>query len=421
MEDPSSLMTVIATLAMVLLIGLRVLNNTLKASFYGLSSISVIAMAKKVEQTHPRLYGYLEQPANLSLSAQLIDKTGLVILLATFLVIRPAIGPIDLAILAGYMIVADLMIPNLIASINAEATVLRLFPALRLFYDLFFPLTTIIKKMSQVGQRSSDDEDDDDENDDEEDIRAFIQAGTQEGYIEEDETSMLANLLAFNDTIAREVMTPRTDMICVDQNDELESIIAKFKDTKHSRIPVYEQDIDNIVGVLRFKDIMEISEGEKPINEFLTRTIFVPEGKNVDDLLREMLKERIQMVIVVDEYGGTSGLITMENLVEEIVGDIHEEHEDPNGDEIVDLQDGSYMVDGRVLLEEFSQLFNCDIQDPDVDTIAGYIFTKAGFIPKVGETFDLGEGIRSEIAEADDRRIFKIKVTPPTPVTVPLH
>jgi magnesium and cobalt transporter len=166
---------------------------------------------------------------------------------------------------------------------------------------------------------------------------------------------------------------------------------------------------------------MEIKEGQKPLREFLSRTIFVPEGKNIDDLLRDMLRERIQLVIVVDEYGGTSGLITMETLVEEIVGDIHEEHEDPNGDEVVDLRDGSYLVDGRLLLEEFSQVFGCELSDPDVDTIAGYIFTKAGFIPKVGATFELGEGIHSEIAEADDRRIFKIKVTPPTPVTVPLH
>lgn len=420
MEDPSSLMTAIASLAMFLLISLRILNNTLKASFYGISSISVIAMAKRIEHTHPRLYAYLENPALLSLSAQLIDKIGLAILLACVLIVRPSIGPVDLAIFAGYMILADLMIPNIIASFDSESAVLRLFPILRMFYDAFFPLTSLIKRMSQFTMTGSENEDED-EDEDLDDIRAFIQAGTQEGYIEEDETSMLANLLAFNDTIAREIMTPRTDMICIDVNDDLEHIINLFKTTKHSRIPAYDSDIDNIIGVLRFKDIMEISEGKQPLREFLSRTIFVPEGKNVDDLLRDMLRERIQMVIVVDEYGGTSGLITMENLVEEIVGDIHEEHEDPNGDDVVDLQDGSYLVDGRVLLEEFSQLFNVEISDPDVDTIAGYIFTKAGFIPKVGETFDLGEGIRSEIAEADDRRIFKIKVTPPTPVTVPLH
>ncbi len=236
-------------------------------------------------------------------------------------------------------------------------------------------------------------------------------AGAEEGIIEEKEQPLIHNLLNFNDTVVREVMTPRTDMECLEITMSNEEINEVFRRTKYSRLPVYRGDIDRIEGVLRFKDFIEISNEGKSIEKSLTRVMFIPENKNISDLLEEMLTHRTQMVIVIDEYGGTAGLTTLEDLIEEIVGEIHDEHEEPDSDEIIELKNGSFLVDGKVLLEDFCEMFSIDVEVSDVDTIGGFIFNHEGRIPKEGSHCEIG-GWSVEIARADDRRIYQVKVSP---------
>jgi CBS domain containing-hemolysin-like protein len=147
------------------------------------------------------------------------------------------------------------------------------------------------------------------------------------------------------------------------------------------------------------------------VENSLMSPIFVPENRNISDLLADMLKQRMQMAIVIDEYGGTSGLTTLENLVEEIVGEIHEEHEESTSPKIVPLDNGAFMVDGKLLLEDFCEYFDIEVNDDDVDTVGGFIFNQEGAIPQIGSNVKIGE-LEATITEADSRRIFKVQISP---------
>ena len=399
-----------------ILILFRLLNNFLKAGFFGLGSISLFALAEKSRENDTKLFFFLDDPYKLGLSAQFFDKLSLILLalMGLKLVAQPNIFHLGGFFL--YLWIFDLLLPNMISSRMPEASVTRVFPILRPVYWVFYPFTRLMMAVSKSVELPEEDESD--EEDDPEDIRAFIRAGAEEGIIDESESSLLRNLLHFNDTIVREVMTPRTDMECLEIGQSKKEMFDVFKRTKFSRLPVYRNDIDHIEGILRFKDMIGIMDDDRPIDSCLMELLFVPEKRGLNDLLQDILTKRMQMAIVIDEYGGTSGLITLEDVVEELIGEIHDEHEIPGNDSIVDLQNGSYLVDGRVLLEDFCEIFSVDEEDEDVDTVGGFIFNKEGYIPKVGETVFIGS-VRTEIAQADDRRIYKLTVTPSNPINLP--
>jgi len=399
------------------LVLIRFVNNLLKAGFFGLGSISVIALAQKSVDSKSAIGNYLNNPIKLSISAQIVDKLSLFVLLLLGLRLAPDPTLVHWVGAVIYLLLFDLFLPNVLAAFHAENLLIRLFPPLRPIYALFYPLTLPLAKLSNFQKARENGEDDDE---DPEDIRAFIRAGTDEGIIEEKDHSMLHNLLNFNDTIVREIMTPRTDMICADIATPKDDILELFKETKHSRIPIYRGDFDHIEGVLRFKDFVGMVSSSEDFEDHLLQPLFVPEGRHIRDLMTEMLKNRLQMAVVIDEYGGTSGLVTLEDLVEEIVGDIHEEHEDAEPSDFVKLEDGSYLIHGRVLLEDFCEFFRIDISDEDVDTVGGYIFFREGRILEEGSETQIGP-IKVRVEKADERRIYQIRaivsddVTSPTP------
>lgn len=393
------------------LVAYRLLNNLLKAGYFGLGRISILAMMEKARQERAVLWRYLEEPMVLKYSTQTFDKVSILLLIGLLLLVFPQPTLVHLGVFAGYVIVFDLLLPSIIAAFIPEALVNRLFPAMRLPYLLFSPFTRSLNHIARKGRENEEDEEEDPE-----DIRAFLKAGAEEGIIEEKEQPLIHNLLNFNDTVVREVMTPRTDMSCLDIAMSAEEIKAAFMRTKFSRLPVYRGDIDRIEGVLRIKDFIELSHTGESVENSLTQVMFVPENKNISDLLEEMLTHRTQMVVVIDEYGGTAGLTTLEDLIEEIVGEIHDEHEEPESDEIIKLKNGAYLVDGKVLLEEFCEMFSVE-EESDVDTVGGFIFNHEGHIPQEGSHSHIG-GLKVEIARADDRRIYQIKVEPNTPPVV---
>jgi putative hemolysin len=308
------------------------------------------------------------------------------------------------------MVIFDVIITNAVGSFYPEQLMTRLFPPLRFLYLFVSPVVVLMIKVSQRGRLHI--EGGEDEEDDPEGIRAFLQAGTEEGIIEEKEKHLLRNLLVFSDTVVREVMTPRTDMICVEHTASPEEILSVFRETKFSRLPVYRENIDQIEGVLRLKDLLEVVDKHDDLSGYLKPTVFVPEMKRISDLLEEMLKERMQMVVVIDEYGGTAGLITLEDLIEEIVGEIHDEHEAPEADQIITLENGDRLIDGKITLEDFCEMFGVESDNEDVDTVGGYIFNKSGRIPDVGDLCEVC-GVQVEIARADQRRIYQVKVAVP--------
>ena len=415
MDDGSSGSWIL--ISIILLVLIRLVNNLLKAGFFGLGSIAVIALAQKSVDSKSAIGNYLNNPIKLSISTQILDKLSLFALLLLGLELTPVPKPLHWVLAVAYLLIFDLFLPNVLSSFHAEVLLIRLFPMLRPLYALFYPLTIPLAKLSTFQKNRENDEDEDE---DPEDIRAFIRAGTNEGIIGEKDHSMLHNLLNFNDTIVREIMTPRTDMVCADIATPKEDILELFKETKHSRLPIYRGDFDHIEGVLRFKDFVGLVNSVENLEDHLLQPLFVPEGRHISDLMTEMLKNRLQMAVVIDEYGGTSGLVTLEDLVEEIVGDIHEEHEEAEASDFVKLEDGSYLIHGRVLLEDFCEFFHIEIAEEDVDTVGGYIFFREGRILEEGSETQIGP-VKVRVEKADERRIYQIRalvsgdVTTPTP------
>lgn len=246
----------------------------------------------------------------------------------------------------------------------------------------------------------------------EEEIQDLMNAGEEEGLINEEENEMIQSIFALGDTVVREIMVPRTDMayVTVDANvrEVLNSIIA----CGHSRIPVFDGSIDNIVGLIYAKDLLKywgMDESAVVLKNILRPPYFIPESKNLEELLHEFKKKRIHIAIVIDEYGGTSGLVTIEDLLEQIVGDIQDEY-DLEEDWLVEAADGAVVVDGRLPIEELEEHFGIEIERDKFDTVGGLIFHLTGRIPAVGEEVENG-AIRLTVLEADERRISKVRIT----------
>lgn len=246
----------------------------------------------------------------------------------------------------------------------------------------------------------------------EEEIKMMIDEGEEKGTIEQSEKELLNNVFAFNDIIVSEVMTPRTDMYAIEINEDLNNILDTIDEYKYSRIPVYEDSIDNIEGILFVKDILKIVKNnqEVHIKDIMREPYFVPESKEIDDLFRELQKSKQQMAIVIDEYGGTAGLITMEDIIEELVGNILDEYDDEEVD-YQKLDENTYMISGSSTLYDIKKLFDVEIPEGDYETLSGYLLEKLGRIPEEDEKPVIeDEKLTYKIEEYEDKRILYVKV-----------
>ena len=243
-----------------------------------------------------------------------------------------------------------------------------------------------------------------------EEIEAFIDVGTREGILEPEQGEWLWSIVDFRGSVARSVMTPRIDMVCAPIDCSLEVLADRFVESGHSRIPLYQDSIDNIVGILHIRDVLRASRQAEPVavKELVKPPLFIPETKPLGELLKELQARFQQVAIVVDEYGGTAGLVTVEDLVEEIVGEIMDEHEALVA-ELEPLENGAYKLDGRAHIELLDELFQVDIEDPEYETVAGLIFSALGHVPLVGESVD-SFGLRFTVEAVADRRIQTVRV-----------
>ncbi|RLB73528.1 MAG: HlyC/CorC family transporter [Deltaproteobacteria bacterium] len=249
----------------------------------------------------------------------------------------------------------------------------------------------------------------------EEELQELIDASEQQGIIDEGEGDMLQSILELDETILREIMVPRTDMVCVDAEAPFGNILKAILSSGHSRIPVYQNNIDNIIGLVYAKDLLRF--WGRPIDdislaEIMRTPLLVPESKQVSVLLREFQSARVHIAIVIDEYGGTSGLVTIEDLIEEIVGEIHDEY-DHEEEWLVKQPDGSLLVDSRLDIEEFEEYFGIEVAREKFDTIGGYIVEQSGRVPAVGEQVRIGD-FDMLIEQGDQRAIRQIRIIPLT-------
>ncbi len=250
----------------------------------------------------------------------------------------------------------------------------------------------------------------------EEDLHEFIDASEQQGIIDEDEGDMLQSILELDETILREIMVPRTGMVCIGADAPLSHALQTILESGHSRIPVYKGNIDNIIGLIYAKDLLRFWGREIDdiaLAEVLRPPYLVPESKLVSDLLKEFRETRVHIAIVIDEYGGTSGLITIEDLIEEIVGDIQDEY-DREEDWLVEEPDGTVLVDGRLGIEEFEEHFDIEVEREKFDTVGGYIVEQYGRVPAAGERVRVGT-FDMRIEQGNERVIRKIRIFPIVP------
>jgi CBS domain containing-hemolysin-like protein len=245
----------------------------------------------------------------------------------------------------------------------------------------------------------------------EEEVKAFVSMGEEEGILEKDEGDLVLNVVDFGDTIVREIMTPRTDMVVLNRSARLGEVREAFVAAKHSRIPVQRENADHIDGVFYIKDLLPIwgEASQATVDHLIRPVLFVPETKRILDLLREMQRAQVPFAMVVDEYGGTAGLVTVEDIVEEIVGEIQDEHEVAEVD-IVEESPGTWLVSGFADVDEVAELLELDVNGTDVDTVGGLLTSLMGRVPEVGERLE-HDGVRMEVTEADRRRVLKIRIS----------
>lgn len=245
----------------------------------------------------------------------------------------------------------------------------------------------------------------------EEEIQEIMDAGEEEGLINEEENEMIRAIFTLRDTVVREIMVPRTDITCITVGSSVEEALAAIIEGGHSRIPVYEGTVDNIVGILYAKDLLRYwrkDESVVNLRKIIRAPYFIPESKNLEELLQEFRRKRVHLAIVIDEYGGTSGLVTIEDLLEQIVGDIQDEY-DREEEWIVEQRDGAVMVDARLSIDELAEHFGVDVERDKFDTVGGLIAHLTGKIPAAGEEVFCA-GLVLKVLDADARRIGKLLV-----------
>lgn len=245
----------------------------------------------------------------------------------------------------------------------------------------------------------------------ERELQEIIEESEETGIINEEEGEMLTSIFEFGETIVREVMIPRTDMVVCSVADPPGEILRTVIDSGHSRIPVYEGTVDSIVGVIYAKDLLRFwgtPPEEVNIQQLMRKPYFIPETKLIEELLREFRHSRVHLAVVVDEYGGTSGLITIEDLIEEIVGDIQDEY-DREEEWLEEQEDGSVLVDGRLNLEDLEEHFGIELPREKYDTVAGFLSHLAGHIPRAGEECS-GNGLLLRVVSSDERKIDRVLI-----------
>ncbi|HEV2718412.1 MAG TPA: hemolysin family protein [Thermoanaerobaculia bacterium] len=285
-----------------------------------------------------------------------------------------------------------------------------LLPFSHFFYLLFWPVVFPLRRLFARLERDHDGDEDEDEVTEEE-VQAFIDVGEDEGILEGGEGRMVQSVVEFGDRLAHELMTPRIDVVTFDARRPTEELAQLFSESKYSRIPIYTESIDRITGIVNVKDLFDVvlKQEQKTVSELARAPYFVSETKKVSELLRELQSEHLQVAVVVDEYGGTAGIITLEDIVEEIVGEIADEHEEEEV-AVVDVGGGEYLVSGLLRIDDLEEMLDAELANDDYETVAGLIFTGLGRIPKAGDTVRKN-GYKFVVDRADRRRIYRVRVS----------
>ena len=290
-------------------------------------------------------------------------------------------------------------------------------PFIKLISVILTPLVFLLTKLSDTVVRFSKKNEEEDPTITEDEFKILVNVGQEEGVFDESETEMINSIMEFDETYVKAIMVPRIDIVAVDVDDSINDALRLIIDGGHSRIPAYEESIDNIVGILYAKDIFEhlnANFDELKVKELIRDAYYIPETKKVSDLLNELRLKKVHMAIILDEYGGTNGLVTIEDLIEEIIGDIQDEY-DVEEDLIVMHSDNQLVADARAPIGDVEEAFDMELdeeilEDSEADTIGGLAFEHLGGIPEVNDEVTVGRFL-IRIINVSGRRITKVEVT----------
>ena len=334
----------------------------------------------------------------------------------TFLMLRErdntwATLAVTMAVALGMLVLVE-AVPRVIVSRSPERWGLRLVPVMRGF-ELFFglPMRALnsLIGLLPAGQARRDGASGIDE--DEEELLRLVELREEQGGMENGELEMIRRIAGMVDTAVREIMVPRIDIVAEEADASVDDVLRAVMERGFSRIPIYDETIDDIVGVVHAKDLLQfLADGQRPnsLGEIARPPFFVPEVKHIDELLTELREQRIQLAIVVDEYGGTAGLVTIEDVLEEIVGEIQDEY-DREEATIERLNDTEAIMDARVGLDELNEMFDLQIEGDDYDTVGGFVYHQLGRMPAPGDEVQ-ADGLHLRVISVLGRRIKKIRV-----------
>lgn len=327
------------------------------------------------------------------------------------------VAQIVVTILLSYVtLVFGELFPKRVALKKAEAIAMFSIKPIIFISKIALPYVKLLSGSTNLLLRITKLNDDDlEEKVSKEEIRSLIEVGQEHGVINETEKDMIESIFEFDDTISKEIMTPRTDVYLLNIDTPIGETIDELLEERFSRIPVYEDDIDNIIGILYMKDFIvqarKVGFDNINIREILHQPYFVPETKNIDILFRELQSNKKTMAILIDEYGGFSGILTIEDLIEEVMGNINDEddHEEPH---IEKLDNKTYVANGLLSLDDLADSLRMELEDGYTDTLGGFLINLLGSIPKDGETYNLTyENITFNIEEVKEKRITKVRIS----------
>ncbi len=309
------------------------------------------------------------------------------------------------------------LLPRLLGRIIAESFIFHFWPFLAIVGWLFRPLTMLNNYTDTLLHRIAGRVEPGGEGVPtlfSEEIRTVIDEGEREGIIEKSAGRIIQRLMEIQHEDVTAVMTPRTDMVCLQIDTPLDQVRRQLIEAGHSRVPVYRESPDDLVGILYAKDLLQqlerLEKGEIHFEEILREPLYVPESHGIESLLERMRREHVHMAIVLDEYGGVVGLVTMEDILEEIVGDIEDEYDKEPAEEILQINPGLVEVDARVHIDDLNERFEFELpEDEDYETIGGFVFTRLGKIPVKDETFTWNN-LRFTVLEADKRKVVKLRI-----------
>jgi putative hemolysin len=392
--------------------------GTVAAAFSALMRLSLRLMAERGDRDDV-LRRYLDEPLRLFIPTRLL--LGLITVAAVTLIARLtslelARGvPFLILASAAFVLLCEQAIPLAIARRDPERVLEVLLPSFEAMTRVLRPLTAALLRLA-VGRRDRPGAASTAPTESVEQTPAQITAETArkqeaEGELQEGQArELLRSLVEFRETMVREVMTPRPDIVAVGANATVGDLLTLVREQQYSRVPVYNDTLDNIVGMISIKDLIfvDTTEHSQPITPLIRPAHFVPETKRVPELLKEFQRKRIQAALVVDEYGGTAGLVTIEDLIEEIVGEIRDEY-DTEMEPVVEEGEGTFVFHGRTHVRELEDRLKMRVEGAGYETVGGYLLAHAGRVPAVGETFEV-DGLSMEVLEAEHRRVNRVRV-----------